>query len=68
MPEQGLEEWLEDVKKRKVGTIDYSFPSDKLKSDYVATIGERTDGDVTDLLRKFLIPSGSLGSDQSTFS
>src|SRR6202035_5650903 len=67
MSEQDLEEWLEDIKKRKAGTIDYSFPNDALKNDYIATIAQRTDDEVTDLLRKFLIPSGSLGSDQSSF-
>jgi restriction system protein len=67
MSEQDLEEWLADVKKRKAGTIDYSFPNDALKNDYIATIEQRADDEVTDLLRKFLIPSGSLGSDQSTF-
>src|SRR3954451_21477406 len=68
MSEQNLNDWLQDIKVGKLGIVDYSVPSDKLKSDYVATIEQRADSEITLLLRKFLISSGSLGSDQFTFS
>lgn len=68
IPEQDLDEWLKDVETGKVGTIDYSFPSDVLKEKYLAKIDQRTDDEIIGLIRKFLIPSGSLGSDRDTFS
>jgi restriction system protein len=65
--EENLEEWLEAVQSGKSGTIDFSFPSDKMKTEYLETIEQRTDREVTGLIRKFLIPSGSLGADELTF-
>jgi restriction system protein len=62
-----LDEWLEAVNSAKDNTIDYSFPSDKLKTEYLATIEQRTDIEVVNLLRKVLIPSGSLGEDRLSF-
>jgi restriction system protein len=64
MPEERLDEWLQAVNSGKDNMIDYSFPSDKLRAEYLATIEQRTDSEVVSLLRKFLIPSGSLGEDQ----
>jgi hypothetical protein len=65
--EDHIEAWLSSVKNGDAGTIDFSFPSDELKKQYIGTIERRTDVEVVNLLRKFLIPSGSLGSDQLTF-
>jgi restriction system protein len=62
---QTLNEWLESLKKRKAGTIDFSFPSDKVRDEYIATIERRSDAEIFDLLRRFLIPSGPLGSDKA---
>ncbi len=45
--------------------VDYEFPTDKHKEEYLATIAERSDLEIRDLLLKLLIPSGSLGCDES---
>ncbi|WP_246755548.1 hypothetical protein [Bradyrhizobium sp. CCBAU 53338] len=66
--EQSLEDWLGDLKVKKPNVIDFSFPTDELRDEYVGEIAERPDEEVIDLIRRFLIPSGSLGADQSTFS
>jgi restriction system protein len=41
------------------------FPSDVMRNQYLDTIDTRTDKQVKDLLRNFLITSGSLGADES---
>lgn len=46
--------------------IDYMFPSDKLKEEYLNTIQNRSVDDVKALVRYFLIPAGSLGKDESS--
>ena len=43
--------------------VDYEFPTDKHKEEYLETLSERSDRDVKNLLLKLLIPSGSLGAD-----
>jgi restriction system protein len=64
--EKGIDKWLEGVGN---GDIEwsFSFPNDRLKNEYLATIERRTHAEVLRLLLRFLIPSGSLGSDQLTF-
>lgn len=60
-----LEEWLEGLRQGRADIIDFSFPSDQIKIEYLAKIETRTDEEIVSLLRKFLIPSGSLGSDKT---
>ncbi|MET4722471.1 restriction system protein [Bradyrhizobium japonicum] len=67
-PEQSLDDWLNDVKAEKSDAIDFSFPTDKLKGEYIARIDGRPYDEVVGLIRKFLIQSGSLGADRSTLS
>jgi len=44
------------------------FPTDTLREEYLATIHERSDEDVINLLRRFLLTSGTLGFDKFTFN
>lgn len=64
--EDDLQRWLDDIADGKSDTVDFSFPSDKLSAAYLKTIDQRSDEEIRDLLRGFLIPSGSLGSDEFT--
>src|SRR5450432_3028400 len=66
--DDNLEHWLKSIEKSKPDTIDYSFPSDRLRNEYITTIESRTNLEVSNLVRKFLIPSGSLGADKSTLT
>lgn len=62
-----LDDWLGLVfvaeDKQKYKFVDYEFPTDKHLKEYISTISQRTDKDVKELIKKFLIPSGSLGVD-----
>ncbi len=62
-----LFEWLEPVLKnpedRGFTIIDYQFPTEELKDEYLSTIQERDEHDLKSLLRNFLILGGNLGSD-----
>lgn len=62
-----LEEWLNLIlqrpRKKSVEIMDYQFPTDKHAKEYVKTIHKRSEQEVKNLLRKFLIKSGSLGTD-----
>lgn len=63
-----LEEWLRTIydheDDRKEMVIDYSFPTDKHATEYLETVHTRPDEEVKNVLRQFLIPTGSLGCDQ----
>ena len=62
-----LEEWLallNSPQKEDLLLIDYMFPTDALRDEYIATIHNRSDDEVINLLRRFLIYSGSLGKDK----
>ncbi|MDR0911925.1 MAG: restriction endonuclease [Methanobrevibacter sp.] len=62
-----LEEWLDLVfssKSEKYIFIDYMFPNISIRDEYLETIQERDEREVIDLLRKFLIPSGTFYSDK----
>lgn len=62
-----LEEWLDLLRKPgKTNFIDYEFPSDKHRSEYLSTIQDRPESEVIELLQHFLIPSASLGTDEWT--
>ena len=43
----------------------YQFPTDKHRDDFIATVGARLDAQIRELLLRFLIPTCSLGSDES---
>jgi len=62
-----LEEWLDLLfsNKEDLDFINYEFPTDKHREEYYSTIHYREEGDVLKLIKKFLIPSGSLGADKS---
>lgn len=62
-----LDDWLQLIfGKADEGVlfIDYMFPTDKHREKYLKTIQSRNDDEVKALVRKFLIPSGSLGKDE----
>lgn len=61
-----LAEWLDLLfsKKRNVNFIDYEFPTDRHREEYFGTIQSREENDVLKLIKKFLIPSCSLGTDK----
>jgi restriction system protein len=61
-----LEEWLDLVFDPPEGKrfIDVRFPSDTHLEEYLSTIDQRSEEEVYKLLEKFLIPTGTLESDQ----
>ena len=61
-----LEEWLALLFDPPDGAsfINYAFPTDRHREEYFATINQRTDEEVYKLLKRFLIPSGTLGIDK----
>jgi hypothetical protein len=67
MSEESLEDWLGDIRAGKADTIDFSFPSERLRNEYIAAIEQRPDSEIEGLIRRFLIPSGSFGADEVTF-
>jgi len=42
---------------------DYQFPSDQVRTSYLAQIGTRPEAEIRELLRLFLLEGGSLGAD-----
>jgi len=66
-----LSEWLNLLSsshKENLLFIDYVFPNNSIREEYLSTLHTRSDDEVIDLLRHFLIPSGSLGTDESLLS
>ena len=67
-----LEEWLKLIEPheedRGYPIIDYQFPTDEMKNQYLQTIRNRSDEEVKRLLRGFLICGGSLGVDSRLLS
>ncbi|MDP1552831.1 MAG: restriction endonuclease [Methanobacteriaceae archaeon] len=64
--EMDLDEWLELVFSKKDEEylfIDYMFPNESLRKEYLENIQIRKDEEVINLIRKFLIPSGSFNGD-----
>lgn len=62
-----LDDWLRLVlnpeNKKKYAFHFWQFPSDKQLHEYLETLQARSDAEVKDLLRCFLIHTGSLGAD-----
>jgi restriction system protein len=53
-----LSEWLEAIANPKVEVFpSFAFPNDKMRNEYLAMISSRSDEEVVDLLRRFLIHS-----------
>ena len=65
-----LDEWLNVIKPhpddREFLVADYQFPTDDLRDEYLAGVSKRKECEVKMLLRRFLITSGSYGSDLLT--
>ena len=63
-----LDEWLkyatEPSKASNFSVINYHFPTDKHREEYLSTVTNRTEGEVRSLLRNFLVATGSLGVDK----
>lgn len=61
-----LDEWLSLLNPDNIETlafIYYQFPTKTMRDEYINTVNARSDKEVKDLIRNFLIPSGSLGTD-----
>jgi restriction system protein len=61
-----LDEWLALLNPDSIETlafIYYQFPTKTMRDEYINTVNNRSDKEVKDLIRNFLIPSGSLGTD-----
>lgn len=65
-----LDDWLSHVllpeHKREYEIADYEFPTDRHREAYLEIIHTRPESEVRNLLRNFLIPNGTLGTDQFT--
>ena len=62
---QTLDEWLTALCAPDEFAWTWAFPNDELRDSYLDSISSRSDGEVRGLLRHFLVPSGSLGADES---
>lgn len=61
-----LDEWLSVIESDSdQPVVDFAFPHERLLAEYLDSIPTRTDREVRDLLRHFLIPSGETGSDET---
>lgn len=62
-----LVDWLRAIKsaKKDSNIIDYEFPSDCHREEYLKGIDKRSEDEVIELVKKFLVPSCSLGIDQT---
>lgn len=67
-----LDDWLDLVLKppheRRHSFIDYAFPSTTHRNEFVESISDRSEKEIKDLLRCFLIRGGSLGADELTWA
>ena len=68
--DMALEDWLKLVANPPAETtfIDYSFPTDMHFQNYLSSIAVRDEQEVMLLLRQFLIPTGTLGTDRLHFA
>ena len=49
-----LQAWLDELEEPKPETIDFSFPNDAVRDEFIATIEGRDWDEVANILRKFL--------------
>ena len=65
-----LDEWLELLFNplKDVSFVNYEFPTDIHRQEYIDSINERADEEVNRLLLHFLFPSGSFGLDDLRLS
>lgn len=65
-----LDKWLKLVVDPPAGhrALDFCFPSQQHRDEYIATIAQRTDTQIKALLYRFLIHTGTLGVDKDRFS
>lgn len=61
-----LEEWLNLLSSppEDKSFVNYEFPTDEHREEYISTIQERSDKEIAKLLKHFLIPTGSFGIDK----
>jgi len=65
-----LDEWLSLLSSNKEDGpifVSFCFPDNKKKEEYLQTIRSRTDKEVMDLVKEFLIEGGSLGCDDDAY-
>jgi restriction system protein len=64
-----LDEWLTQISvhpdEREMFVADFRFPTQAHRDEYLRTIHERSESDVKDLLRRFLMIGGRLGCDDT---
>lgn len=58
-----LEQWLIALNDKTVYIADWEFPTDNHKTEYIATIHTRSESEFRNLVRRFLIESGSFPQD-----
>src|SRR5579871_5194314 len=63
-----LNEWLAAIREKKNIFPNFCFPSDAHRKEYATTISQKSDREVRDLIRQFLIPTCNLGSDDRSFA
>jgi restriction system protein len=61
-----LSKWLKLLEKppRDAIFVDYQFPTQQHKDEYISSIDQRSEAEVVALIRHFLIPSSGLGIDK----
>jgi len=60
-----LKKWLDLLNSAKSDElfVNWQFPSNEMRDEYLQTIHDRNEEEVVSLLRRFLLTSGSLGTD-----
>ena len=69
-PDLSLTNWLSAVESGMTDkfTITYMFPTDAMLQEYLGGIAKRSERELKDLVRRFLISSGSLGADDHMYA
>lgn len=64
-----LDDWLQSISHPAPHSIvlDYAFPTEKHKQEYLATIAKRSELEVKELLRRFLVPAAAFKLDKLYF-
>ena len=61
----GLAEWLDIFEAGQRDVVTFMFPNQRVREEYLSSIGARDDEDVRRLLRAFLVSTGEYGADRS---